>query len=337
MIKRLLYLGYYYKQLDKAKFSRFVDYVHRQHGIPKSKIYADMIVASLKYNVSFIDYFLFRFYQNTPHVRDTYAGTGFMYEYQLQMNPKKYRDVLEDKLRFLEVYKEFVLHDYASVTQMQADKNIAERLLANKSGKVVLKVSNGQCGTGIEVCSAKDFAPDTLIARLKEMNNDYVEEFVMQHPHLNNLSPSGLNTVRIFTQLDHQDNVVILGCRLRITINSTVDNLAAGNVAAPVNTETGIVEGAGVYSDITKEDIDVHPVTGVSITGFKVPLWQETIAMVKKAALLDKRNRSVGWDVAITENGPELIEGNHNWCKLLYQLPVKKGLRQVLTSYQYKK
>jgi hypothetical protein len=334
MMKRLLYLSYYIKELDKEKFRKFVNHVAREHKIPKAKLYADIVMSSLKYNISINEYFLFRFYESSPEVRNTYAGTGFMYEYQLQMNPKKNRDVLEDKLQFLKAYKDFVLHDYASITDMQQDTKVAERLLGNKSGRIVLKGSNGQCGQGIEIRKTSELTPASLIQRLKELKNDYVEEFVEQHPDINALSPSGLNTVRVFTQLDANDNVIILGARLRITVNSAIDNMAAGNLAAPINAETGIVEGAGVYSDITKQEESIHPITGVPIKGFKVPYWQETMAMVKAAALLDKGNRSIGWDVAVTPQGPELIEGNHNWCKLLYQLPVKKGLKQVLTAYQ---
>ena len=41
----------------------------------------------------------------------------------------------------------------------------------------------------------------------------------------------------------------------------------------------------------------------------------------------------LGWDVSITNDGPELLERNHDWCKLLWQLPVKKGLKQELIPY----
>jgi len=109
--------------------------------------------------------------------------------------------------------------------------------------------------------------------------------------------------------------------------------MAAGNLAAPIDISTGKVSGSGVYSDITKSDESVHPVTGVSIVGFQIPFWSEACQMARDAALFDTRNRSVGWDIAITENGPELIEGNHNWCKLLWQLPVKKGLKSELEKY----
>ena len=161
---------------------------------------------------------------------------------------------------------------------------------------------------------------------------DLLEEYVVQHPSLMELSPSGLNTVRVFTQI-HEGDVRFLGARFRISVNSPVDNMGAGNLAAPVDMETGIVAGPGVYSDITKEDQDVHPVTGLPIAGFVIPYWQEVIDLSRRSALSNPENRSVGWDIAITEKGPQLIEGNHNWCKLLWQLPLKRGMKDELEKY----
>ena len=64
---------------------------------------------------------------------------------------------------------------------------------------------------------------------------------------------------------------MFLATRLRITVNNSVDNLAAGNLAAEVDLHTGKVNGAAVYSDITKEEVTIHPVTGEVIVDFKVP------------------------------------------------------------------
>jgi len=84
---------------------------------------------------------------------------------------------------------------------------------------------------------------------------------------------------------------------------------------------------------ITKEGKTIHPVTGEAITGFAIPYWKEVVELAKNAALCTPENRSVGWDIAVTAEGPELIEGNHNWCKLLWQLPVKQGLKKELEKY----
>jgi hypothetical protein len=106
--------------------------------------------------------------------------------------------------------------------------------------------------------------------------------------------------------------------------------MAAGNLAAPIDAKTGIISGPGVYSDITKSPETIHPITGVSIVGFQIPYWQEILEMTKKASLKHPQNKSIGWDIVVTEDGPGFIEGNHDWCKLVWQLPVNKGLKSML-------
>ena len=334
MLKRFVYFIYYLKELDFSKVRLFSDYVRQEFEISKVKQWTHIIKCSFKYNISILDYYLFKFYDISKKDMKSYAGTGFMYEYQLLMNPKKSRKILENKLEFLKAYRPFIKHGYISLADISSDKTQFDKLLSNDSKKIVLKDSVGQCGRGIEVRNCNEFNALTLIERLKKTGNDFVEDFVQQHQKLNELSPSGLNTIRIITQLNKKNEVDILGARLRITINSPVDNLAAGNIAASVNIETGIVDGPGVYSDITKKDEVKHPVTGVMIKGFQIPFWKQSLNLVKEAALSHKENRSIGWDVAITDNGPDLIEANHDWCKLLWQLPVKKGLRPVLEKHK---
>lgn len=334
MLRRLLYLGYYLREIDMRKLKIFLRHVSLREKRSKISLLFDALLSSLRFNISILEYFQFHFYRIPAVEKASFAGTGYMYEYQLAMNPRNSRHVLNDKRQFLKAYSQFVRHQHASLQDIESEPSIAARILTNPSGKVVLKKSDGQCGMGVEVREARDFTPATLIQRLRKTGNDLVESFVVQHDELMRLSAAGLNTVRIITQLDKEDRVHILGARLRITVNSPVDNLAAGNIAAPIDIPTGVVEGPGVYSDITKDSEERHPVTGVLIKGFKIPYWHATLAMVKDAALMNTNNRSIGWDVAITNEGPELIEGNHDWCKLLWQLPVGKGLKPMLESYR---
>jgi hypothetical protein len=333
MIKRILYLGYYFKELDKKKLIKFMNFVCERTNKSKLTIWYEMIYSSLVYNISLLEYFNFKFYEISDEEKQSYAGTGFLYEYQLKMNPKSTRYVLEDKIIFLDEYRTFVKHKFVSLIDLQNDTTKALSVLNNQSGKVVLKDSKGQCGNGVIVRKSNELNEISLIDNLIATSNDYVEEFVVQHDDLMTLSPSGLNTIRIITQINKSNQVDILGCRLRITINSSIDNLAAGNIAAAIDEKTGKLIGSGVYSDITKPDEYRHPVTGIELIGFQVPFWIETIEMVKKAALINTKNKSIGWDVAISNNGPELIEGNHDWCKLLWQLPVKKGLKSTILTY----
>jgi hypothetical protein len=292
-----------------------------------------VLASVFRYNSSLLEYFQFMFFELGNEEREKWAGTGYMYEYQLRMNPKSERHILDDKTLFYKNYGEFFVHQVADLADLNTNPELAESLLANPSGKIVFKVADGKCGKGVLIRNTKDFSVASLMDFMEKEGYELVEEFLIQHPVLNDLSPSAVNTVRIFTQLNDKEEVDLLGCRLRISVNSPVDNMAAGNLAAPIDEKSGKVIGSGVYSDITKSDVPIHPITQVPIEGFQVPFWRETLEMVKKAALNHPQNRSIGWDVVITDHGPGLIEGNHDWCKLLWQLPVKKGLKPILEKY----
>jgi hypothetical protein len=333
MVRRVIYLGYYFKKLNLQKLKHFLNLAYQKTKQPRVFLFLNSIFCALRYNVSILEFFQFGFFEKSHAERLKWAGTGFMYEFQKQMNPKWARDVLENKLLFNAHFARFIKRKYASLKDIKTGKNIVEDLLSNSSGKIVLKNSLGQIGAEVEIASCINFSKSSLIKYMEKKNYNLVEEFVVQHPSLMELSPSGLNTVRVFTQL-YEGKVELLGARLRITVNSQVDNMAAGNLAAPINMVSGFVNGPGVYSDISKEDQFYHPVTGKSIYGFNIPFWQEVINVVSAAALHTPENKSIGWDVAIRNDGPELIEGNHNWCKILWQLPVKKGLKNELLKYR---
>lgn len=333
MVNRILYLGYYLKQLDSEKFDKFLDYTLKKTGKSSLGVKLDVFASIFQYNISLLEYFQFRFFELGKGDRKNWAGTGYMYEYQLRMNPKTQRHILDDKTLFYKSYSDFFVHQVADLVELTRNPSFARKLLDNPSGKIIFKVKDGKCGKEILIKETKDFNVTSLLAFLEKEGYDLVEEFLIQHPDLNRLSPSAVNTIRIFTQLNEANEVDLLGCRLRISVNSPVDNMAAGNMAAPIDDISGKVIGPGVYSDFTRSDESIHPITGVAIVGFQIPFWSDTLEMVKRAALKHPENRSIGWDVVITDRGPGLIEGNHDWCKLLWQLPVKKGLREFLEKY----
>ena len=333
-LKRAVYLGYYLKELDRDKFDLFLNHTVKHTGRTKTDILSDLLKSVFKYNVSVLEYFQFRFFELDEEEREEWAGTGYMYEFQLKMNPPDSRHILDNKTLFYKYYGDFFVHKVADIEDLKSKPELAETILNNTSGKLVFKAIDGKCGAEVEINNCENFDTKSIIEYMESSDYGLVEEFIEQHPEMNRLSPSAVNTVRIFTQLNNKNEVEILGCRLRISVNSTVDNMAAGNMASSIDERTGRLNGPGVYSDITKQEQDFHPVTKTKIPGFQIPYWEEVVEMVKKAALLHTQNRSIGWDVVITENGPGLIEGNHDWCKLLWQLPVQKGLKPVLENHR---
>lgn len=328
-MKRILYLVYYVRHMNWRTLGRFMRHIQKTTGMSKLRQGLFLVTDSLRYNISLLEWYQFGFVNLSHEQKLEWAGTGTMYEFQLRMNPTSGRDILVDKRKFFQAYREFCLHGLWSRDELQADYALREHVLA-RHAKLVFKDATGNCGASVRIVPTSELNASNLIEWMSANDYDMVESLIEQHPDLQALSPSGVNTVRIFTLLDRQGEYHVLGCRLRISINSPVDNLAAGNVAAPIDEETGGICGPGVYSDITREPERVHPVTGVAIVGFQIPFWQETLELVKRASLKHSQNRSVGWDVAVTAEGPELIEGNHDWCKLVWQLPVQRGLKSML-------
>ncbi len=331
--KRTLYLAYYVKKLDWPRYRKFVGYSKSKTGWSSFRLKLDMLKCVYKYNIGIMDYYIFRFFEKDSIERDKWVGTGYKYEYDLLMNPKSTRHLLENKIDFYEAYKPFVIHSTCTIFDLQENNAQALKVLENRTGKIAVKDSLGQCGWNVEILKINDCSRESLLKYMKSKKYNLAEEFIFQHSELARLSDSGVNTVRIITQLNKDNDVEILGARLRMSVNNHVDNLASGNLAAAVDLSTGKVNGPGIYSDITKNNETVHPVSRIVLHGFQIPLWEECLELVKKAALHRPENRSIGWDVVITEKGPELLEGNHNWCKILWQLPLNKGLKHVLERY----
>lgn len=329
LASRILYFGYYLKKLDWQRLAKFMAHVRKEKGWSRAGQWRRIIRDTLRFNVSILEYYQFRFFEFSDDEKATWAGTGTMYEFQRWANPPGNRALLEDKRRFHEAYRKYFRHEVCALEELEQDPALAARLIEQQR-ELVFKPASGNCGVGIAFVESQALAANGLASWMRRRNFDLVESRVAQHPALQALSPSGVNTVRIFTCLDEHDRCQILGCRLRISVNSPVDNMAAGNLAAPVEEGTGRVCGPGVYSDITRAPESVHPVTSIPIEGFQIPFWLETLSMVKEASELHPQNRSIGWDIVITPDGPGLIEGNHDWCKLVWQLPVGRGLKKLL-------
>lgn len=292
---------------------------------------SDMVLSSFKFNTSFHEYFYYSFYLKDNTTRSAYASMGYMYEYQLRNNPPNYRNLLEDKIVFLKRYNKYIGRAWLDL-RIATSEQLDEMLASNK--KLVLKNSLGGAGKNIKIISTENINLEELRAIASQGNYDLLEEFVTQHPELNKLSPHSLNTIRIITQINRDGTVDIIGTIIRLGVEHETDNLSTGGIACPVDPILGCICGPGISFDIQRPEIHNHPYSGKELMGFKVPFWSEALEMCKDAARLHPENKSIGWDVGITEKGPLLIEGNHDWGARLWQMPVNKGLKHLLEIYR---
>ena len=330
MIKNIVYFLYFFKQTNWKKLTKDLTYVSRKCDISKIRLLKELFSSSLKFGSSFHEYFYFGFYMKEENVQEEYATMGFMRDYHKKNNPFEKRFLLEDKKVFLEEYGLFIGRNWLDVSKSNKSK-ISD--FVNGKDKIVLKKSRGVAGRDIKVIDLREISIESLMRLIKKKKFDLVEDFIRQHPDLMNLSPNSVNTIRVITQIDKKGKPVILGAILRMGIYKNTDNMSTGGIASKVNINTGIVAGPGTSFDISLPDCYTHPVTKKEIVGFAIPYWDEVTDLCKKAALVHPENKSVGWDVAINEHKPVLIEGNHNWGARLWQIPEKEGKKNVLMNY----
>jgi hypothetical protein len=163
---------------------------------------------------------------------------------------------------------------------------------------------------------AKWLTREELFKSLKERSREaglIIQPRIINHPVLDSFNNGALSTVRILTCLDETGEPEVLGAAMRMAIggNHTVDNLHSGGIAAAVDLATGrLGPASNLGADCTLGWMDRHPDSGARITGTKLPLWNEVcdFAMATHKAFNDRV--IVGWDIAITAEGPVLVEGN---------------------------
>ncbi len=146
----------------------------------------------------------------------------------------------------------------------------------------------------------------------------------------------GLSTARIITALLNSGPVVIAAHFKLMGSKGLVDNFsggAYGNMRAWIDGKTGTLTGAhrrGPGRKFLMDEVTHHPATDAPIEGFKIPLWDEAIALSLRAATACPESPLLGMDVAITDDGPVIIEINAAWDAKGTQLITGRGLRSTL-------
>ena len=77
--------------------------------------------------------------------------------------------------------------------------------------------------------------------------------------------------------------------------------------------------------DLNYTKQEQHPDTNLVFDGWKIPFYEDAVELIKKAHRLFPLLQTIGWDVAITEDGPVLVEGNHDWDIEMLQVVHQKG------------
>jgi hypothetical protein len=134
-------------------------------------------------------------------------------------------------------------------------------------------------------------------------------------------------TVRLVT-LRGPDGPEIFRTLWKIPVDPNVaDNFwRRGNMVAAVDSATGAVVRAVSGTGPSQQEMTRHPDTGAALAGFRIPWWPEACELCLVAARVVSGLAMQAWDIAISREGPTIIEANVGGDFNLPQIATGKGL-----------
>ncbi len=285
-------------------------------GKSRFAVFLDMLLCAVKYQAGYSDYVLFEMYNLNDAQRKTVVTRGINNSFIKRFNNPAFTEIFEDKCKFNKRFSQLLGREFVCVDSDSVSDIIS---FLKKHNEFFAKPSKGMCGKGIEKLRLSEFeGTEELLVYLREKELTLLEEPLSQHTKLKRLYPDAVNTIRVIT-LNIKGNVKVVAAYLRTGRSGVVDNFNSGGLVVPVDEDRGEV----IYPAISKsgEVFDIHPITSVAIKGFRVPLWDEVLSLAKIAGEVVPQVGLVGWDIAVTDSGAVLVEGNDFPGHDIYGLP----------------
>lgn len=256
-------------------------------------------------------------------------------------HPFNYICILRDKKLFsivcdhyaIPCIKDLGMLDAADLT-IRNFNDITEELfhLLDRERDIFCKPIDAECGEGIfclgvradgeltmnDLPSSKEQIEAFIRAKRGPF---YVQKRLLQHPEMNRIYPKSINTIRLVTiRNEHTGEIEFFHALLRIGAGgNVVDNWSQGGVCVGISKE-GVLQGEAYYKPPFGLRTTHHPDTGIELEGFRIPHYREAVEMcLRFHSKLDVIS-SIGWDIAITPEGPCLVEANDNWAISLHQV-----------------
>lgn len=324
--------------------------------LKKPKVLLDFIHLRKIKGINSDEYVDFGFYERSEPFRKSFLGLNEQRYYLDFLNPKKYYILARNKYlahRVLEhtgIRKSALYCYYSPEGEFSLAEDIASdcasvcRVLKRKQvSSCVIKTTESSHGDNVIVVKAIEFLEGDCLLYL--FNGDQkrlsetlgkepliIEAIVKQTAQFSSFNESSVNTVRFMTTLYPNGKAKVIATFIKIgRKGKCVDNAGGGgNVDVCVDFETGEIKFPIQFDGWGKiKDIEKHPDSGTQLNGVMIENWDS----IKKEVIGFQQAmpfcKAIGWDIAITDDGPVVIEMNDMWDRT-GQYFIRKGWRNEI-------
>ncbi len=289
----------------------------------------DIILHKLILCVSAADYYHFEFYRpgKTWQQKSRYVALGGSIYWPFENNEFRYGTALTDKYVQKHLLIGFDLPTPRLMATVGPGRDIQDDtqwrdFLNTVQQPIMLKPVSSAGGDGILAVSRRGerfFAgtasqtPEQLWEHMqsKSYQGFLIEERVSNTGVLARLNPTSLNTFRVVTIKTNDGVWHVAAPAVKIGAPGAVtDNNAQGGIQINLD-ESG--RPRHTFDFATRQSITHHPETGIDLMNLELEGYRDVIDLALRASRCFGFLGTVGWDIAWTDQGAMIIEGNIVW------------------------
>jgi hypothetical protein len=313
--------------------------IRRRTGRPLWRQAAEQLTLAWRDAIPPKTYYRFRLYLPEPRARagdylQRFETKGALYRFLSPDCPRA--QLLQDKLAFSAECRRAGLPSAPVWMEFRDGRALPVDADSLPTRDLIVKARRGKGGRSLTRWCHRDdgryesndgrvLERDALMRHLAELSlrRPYlVQPRLVNHPALADLSRDVLMTVRVVTCSDQRGGGEVTNASFRLgRAHAVVDNMHRGGIAAAVDVTSGRL-GPAISLEGSADWLVKHPETGAVIAGRVLPGWPEAVALACRAHRVFAPLAIIGWDVALLEDGPCLIEGNRAPCVNLIQVPL---------------
>ncbi len=293
----------------------------------------NMEVAKTSCGAEYKDYVNYKFWELDEETWKTFLTKGCRDTLRKKYNTSQGNiRCFMNKCRFNEIFGEYLGRAWVYNRELSL-KQFMDQFQNEK--KLIYKPLSARCGEGIQVFELNADNLETVYSKIWELPPGIVEGYLVQHHEMSKYSKRAVNTIRVIS-IFSGGQVHMLYAAFRMGGgDAVVDNFHNGGISALIDLESGEVYSDAI--DLQGNIYEIHPDTGVKMKGFVIPYWDEAKKLIDHVAKIVDGVGYVGWDIAITEHGPVLIEGNTapaaDLLQMQYYVRNHKGVRYLFEDY----
>lgn len=309
-----------------AKFSRLVS---NAYGIGKAHFFFCMLGVCLIHSVTPIHYCRHQFFLRKPTDVEAFLFGNEASVLLPQLNDEPRSDTVDDKEKFygictkndLPIPEIFGIVGTEGTPTVLPDEDIVVKPIRGSKGsgiEIWKYVNNSFIGPEGDALGSTELIDKIRSNAIMSGNRMIIQRRLFNHSVLSDLSKNALITVRIITYRDPYGVFRVMNENMILSLGFDSDGIR--QAVAPINEETGRL-GAAVPYGVIRKEFSTHPVTSAPILNVPVPYREEALSLALRAHASFPDFFSLGWDIAITDDGPVILETNKVWDAETVQRP----------------